>query len=107
MPWPTLAWIGALDGLGPYLALALPFALATVIGGIDNTESAAAAGDEYRARDILLTEALATMAAGFCGGVVQNTPYIGHPAYKAMGARAGYTLATGLGIGGGDALGVI
>ena len=25
-------------------------------------------------------------------GVVQNTPYVGHPAYKAMGARAGYTL---------------
>ena len=45
------------------------------------------------------------MAAGFCGGVVQNTPYIGHPAYKAMGARAGYTLATGLVIGGGAALG--
>ena len=107
LPWPTLAWMGALDNVGPYLALAMPFALATVIGGIDNTESAAAAGDEYRARDILLTEALATMAAGFCGGVVQNTPYIGHPAYKAMGARAGYTLATGLVIGGGAALGVV
>ena len=25
--------------------------------------------------------------------MIQNTPYIGHPAYKAMGARAGYTLA--------------
>ena len=53
--------------LGPYLALALPFALATVIGGIDTTESAIAAGDEYRTRDILLTEALATIAAGVCG----------------------------------------
>jgi AGZA family xanthine/uracil permease-like MFS transporter len=107
LPWPTLGWLDALDALGPYLALSLPFALATVIGGIDNTESAAAAGDEYRTRDVLLTEAMATMAAGFCGGVVQNTPYIGHPAYKAMGARAGYTLATGLVIGVGAALGVI
>jgi adenine/guanine/hypoxanthine permease len=106
-PWPTLAWLGALDQVGPYLALGLPFALATVIGGIDTTESAVAAGDEYRTRDILLTEAAATMAAGLCGGVVQNTPYIGHPAYKAMGARAGYTLATGLVIGLGAALGVI
>jgi adenine/guanine/hypoxanthine permease len=106
-PWPTLAWVEALDRLGPYLGLALPFALATVIGGIDTTESAIAAGDEYRTRDILLTEALATVAAGLCGGVVQNTPYIGHPAYKAMGARAGYTLATGLVIGVGAALGVI
>jgi AGZA family xanthine/uracil permease-like MFS transporter len=106
-PWPTLAWLDALDETLPYLSIAIPFALVTTIGGIDNTESAAAAGDEYRARDILLTEALATVLAGTCGGVIQNTPYIGHPAYKAMGARAGYTLATGLVIGVGAAVGVL
>ncbi len=107
LPWPTLAWLEALPAALPYLAIALPFALLTVIGGIDNTESAAAAGDEYRTRDILLTEALATVAAGLAGGVIQNTPYIGHPAYKAMGARAGYTLATGLVIGVGAAVGAL
>jgi AGZA family xanthine/uracil permease-like MFS transporter len=85
----------------------MPFALATVIGGIDNTESAIAAGDRYRTRDILLTEALATILAGVAGGVIQNTPYVGHPAYKAMGARAGYTLATGLVIGLGAMAGVV
>jgi AGZA family xanthine/uracil permease-like MFS transporter len=99
LPWPTLAWLGALDAALPYMAIALPFALVTVVGGIDNTESAAAAGDTYSTRSILIVEALATVLAGTCGGVIQNTPYIGHPAYKAMGARAGYTLATGLVIG--------
>jgi len=99
LPWPTLAWIQALDDMLPYLPVALPFALATVVGGIANTESAIVAADEYRTRDILLVEAVATMLAGTCGGVIQNTPYIGHPAYKAMGARAGYTLATGVVIG--------
>jgi AGZA family xanthine/uracil permease-like MFS transporter len=107
LPRFTLAWLDAIDGALPYLALAVPFALATVVGGIDNTESAVAAGDEYRTRDILLTEAVATIAAGVFGGVIQNTPYIGHPAYKAMGARAGYTLATGLLIGVGAAIGVV
>jgi len=107
LPLPTLAWLDALDATLPYLPLAVPFALATVVGGIDNTESAIVAGDEYRTRDILLTEAIATIAAGCCGGVIQNTPYIGHPAYKAMGARAGYTLATGLLIGVGAAVGVV
>ena len=107
LPWPTLAWMDALHAALPYLSVALPLALVTIIGGIDNTESAAAAGDEYRARDVLMTEALATIVAGLCGGVVQNTPYIGHPAYKAMGARAGYTLATGLVIGGGAAAGAL
>ncbi len=106
-PWPSLAF---LDGLGlawAYLPVALPFAVATLVGGIDVTESAAAAGDSYRTRDILLTEGAATLLAGLCGGVVQNTPYIGHPAYKAMGGRAGYTLATALCIGLGGMLGFL
>lgn len=47
------------------------------------------------------------MIAGACGGVIQNTPYIGHPAYKAMGARAGYTLATGIVVGVGSAVGAV
>jgi AGZA family xanthine/uracil permease-like MFS transporter len=46
-----------------------------------------------------LTEGLASVAAGLAGGVIQNTPYIGQPAYKAMGGRAAYTLATALFIG--------
>ena len=107
IPWPTLAWATALEPALPYLSIALPFALLTIVGGIDNTESAVAAGDEYRTRDILLVESVATVLAALCGGVIQNTPYIGHPAYKAMGARAGYTLATGLVIGLGASLGVL
>jgi AGZA family xanthine/uracil permease-like MFS transporter len=107
IPWPTLAWLDALPETWRALPVALPFALATIIGGIDNTESAIAAGDRYRTRDILLTEAVATIIAGLCGGVIQNTPYIGHPAYKTMGARAGYTLATGLVIGLGAMTGVV
>jgi AGZA family xanthine/uracil permease-like MFS transporter len=107
IPWPTLTWLDALPETWAVLPVALPLALATVIGGIDNTESAIAAGDRYRTRDILLTEALATILAGLCGGVIQNTPYIGHPAYKAMGARAAYTLATGLLIGLGAIAGIV
>lgn len=42
-----------------------------------------------------------------CGGVIQSTPYIGHPAYKEMGGRAGYTLATALFIGLGGILGYL
>ncbi len=78
------------------LPVALPFALATIVGGIDCTESAAAAGDEYDTSTILLTEGLAALAAGLLGGVIQTTPYIGHPAYKKMGGRAAYTLANAL-----------
>lgn len=88
-----------------YLPVVIPFALATVVGGIDCTESAAAAGDDYHTGSIVAVEAVATLVAGLCGGVIQTTPYIGHPAYKAMGGRAAYTLATALFIGSAGLLG--
>ena len=68
-----------------YLPVVIPFALATVVGGIDCTESAAAAGDEFDTRRVIAVEAVATLVAAICGGVIQTTPFIGHPAYKAMG----------------------
>jgi AGZA family xanthine/uracil permease-like MFS transporter len=90
-----------------YLPLIIPFALLTVVGGVNNTESARVAGDDYDVRSILLAEAAATLLAGVAGGVAQTTPYIGHPAFKEMGARSGYTLLTGLFVGIGGMLGFL
>jgi len=106
--WPELVptcaqnwawWQAVVQEAVQYLPIMLPFALATIVGGIDCTESAAAAGDHYDTRTILLTEGVASVLAGLAGGVIQNTPYIGHPAYKAMGGRAAYTLATAVFVG--------
>ncbi len=88
-----------------YLPVIIPFALATVVGGIDCTESAAAAGDEYDTQQVVAIEGVATILAALCGGVIQTTPYIGHPAYKAMGGRAAYVLATALFVGAAGLLG--
>jgi AGZA family xanthine/uracil permease-like MFS transporter len=107
LPIPTLAFV---DGIVPalkYLPIAIPFGILTVVGGINVTESARVAGDDYNTRDILLTEAVATLIAGICGGVAQSTPYIGQPAYKRMGARTGYTLLTGIFIGFGGIFGYV
>lgn len=107
LPWPTLGFLDGLPDTVPYLPLLLPFGLLMVVGGINVSESARAAGDDYRTRDVLLVEAASTLAAGLCGGVAQTTPYIGQPAYKHMGARTGYTLLTGLFVGIGGMLGVL
>jgi AGZA family xanthine/uracil permease-like MFS transporter len=98
-------WVGAFRESLNYLPIVIPFALATVVGGIDCTESAAVVGDEYDTGQIIAVESLATILAALCGGVIQTTPYIGHPAYKAMGARAAYVLATALFVGSAGVLG--
>ncbi|WP_435016670.1 permease [Tundrisphaera sp. TA3] len=95
LEWFRASWREALG----YLPVAIPLTLATVVGGIDCTESAAAVGDEYPTGPVVAVDGFATLVAGLFGGVIQSTPYIGHPAYKAMGARAGYTLATALFVG--------
>jgi adenine/guanine/hypoxanthine permease len=90
-----------------YLPIAIPFGILTIVGGINNTESARLAGDSYHTRDILLTEAATSLIAAFFGGVAQTTPYIGHPAYKKMGATWWYTVLTGLLIGIGSVVGLL
>src|SRR5207247_3718034 len=102
---PTLDFLKGLVPALKYLPIAIPFGLLTVIGGINVTESARVAGDDFNTREILLTEAISTLVAGVCGGVAHSTRYIVHPAYKHIGSRAGATLLTGLSIGLGGLLG--
>ena len=108
MEWLTVfqfAWFGSMEATVQYLPYIIPFAIATVIGGIDCAESAASVGDDFDTSNVISIEALATIGASLCGGVIQTTPYIGHPAYKAMGGRAAYTLATALFVGGAGLIG--
>lgn len=107
LPLPSLGFLQQWSVALNYLPIAFPFAILTVVGGINVTESARVGGDDYNTRDVLLVEAVATLLAGICGGVAQSTPYIGQPAYKAVGSRAGYTLMTGLFVGIGGMCGVL
>ncbi len=107
LPIPTMDFMKGMKDALIYIPISLPFAILTVIGGINVTESAKVAGDDFNTQHILLTEAFATLVAGFCGGVAQSTPYIGQPAYKKMGAGVGYTLATGILIGLGGVVGYV
>ena len=101
----SFTWFSSMSDTVPYLGFVVPFAIATVIGGIDCAESAKSAGDDYHTGTVIGVEAFATLLAACCGGVIQTTPYIGHPAYKAMGGRAAYTLATALFVGGAGLIG--
>jgi AGZA family xanthine/uracil permease-like MFS transporter len=66
--------------------------LFSVIGSLQNIESAEAAGDSFPTRPSLVANGLGTIAAALFGSCFPTTIYIGHPAWKAMGARVGYSV---------------
>jgi adenine/guanine/hypoxanthine permease len=81
-----------------YLAVIFPMGLFNVIGSLQNLESAEAAGDRFETRSSLLANGLGSLCASFFGSAFPTTIYIGHPGWKAMGARAGYSIINGVAI---------
>lgn len=77
------------------LSVVLPMGLFNVVGSLQNLESAEAAGDRYPTMPSLLANGAATLAAACFGSPFPTTIYIGHPAWKAMGARRGYSILNG------------
>ncbi|HAC62253.1 MAG TPA: permease [Cyanothece sp. UBA12306] len=79
-----------------YFSIILPMGLFNLIGSLQNLESAEAAGDRYPAAPCLAVNGLGTFAAALFGSCFPTTIYIGHPGWKAMGARIGYSWLNGL-----------
>ena len=63
---------------------------------MNNVESASAAGDNYNLRNILLADGIGAIVGSFLGSPFPPAVYIGHPGWKAVGGRIGYSLATGI-----------
>jgi len=92
-PVPTLgaAWNGLSSTL-PYLAIIVPTAVMTFVGTLQCVESAAAAGDSYPYKPVMIADGIGTLLGGLFGSCFPTTVYIGHPGYKEMGARQGYSI---------------
>src|SRR5580765_7161967 len=90
--------IEALRGghLLPYLSVIVAMGLFNVLGSLQNIESAEAAGDPYDTRPSLMINGLGSIAAALFGSAFPTTIYIGHPGWKALGARAGYSVLNGV-----------
>ncbi|GAA0360763.1 hypothetical protein GCM10008932_11750 [Alkalibacterium iburiense] len=84
--------------LSPFLAAAIPLAIYDFLESLDNIESAEVAGDKFPTALSLLVPGLLTIFGSFLGSVYPTIIYIGHPGWKATGARVGYSLATGVGV---------
>jgi AGZA family xanthine/uracil permease-like MFS transporter len=78
------------------LAVIIPVQIYNFIETMNNVESAESVGDKYPVLNCQITDGLGTMLGGLFGSPFPTTVYIGHPAYKRLGARSGYALGVGI-----------
>ncbi len=88
-----------LANLAPLLGTAIPLGVYNFTEAMSNVESAAAAGDNYNLRSVLLADGAGAVIGSAFGSPFPPAVYIGHPGWKDAGGRAGYSLASGLVIG--------
>ena len=79
-----------------YISIIIPMGVFNVIGSLQNIESAEAAGDKYRTFPSLLANGIGSVIASLFGSCFPTTIYIGHPGWKAIGAKGGYSILNGI-----------
>lgn len=96
-PMPVFSHVfGGFEFLGILLVTAIPFGIYDLVEAIDNVESAEVAGDSYPTTRVLTADGVVSLIGCMMGNPFINAVYIGHPGWKAMGGRIGYSAATGL-----------
>jgi AGZA family xanthine/uracil permease-like MFS transporter len=78
------------------LVTAIPFGIYDLVEALDNVESAEVAGDDYPTTRVLTADGVVSLIGCCMGNPFINAVYIGHPGWKAMGGRIGYSAATGV-----------
>jgi AGZA family xanthine/uracil permease-like MFS transporter len=97
VPLPAVSHVFAgFKFLGVILVTAIPFGIYDLVEAIDNVESAAVAGDSFPTTRVLTADGVVSLIGCLMGNPFINAVYIGHPGWKAMGGRVGYSAATGL-----------
>jgi len=79
-----------------YFSVIFPMGIFNVVGSLQNIESAEAAGDRFRTFPSLMANGIGSVVAALFGSVFPTTIYIGHPGWKRLGARSGYSALNGI-----------
>jgi AGZA family xanthine/uracil permease-like MFS transporter len=97
VPLPAVGHVfSGFEYLGVILVTAIPFGIYDLVEAIDNVESAAVAGDSFPTTRVLTADGIVSLIGSMMGNPFINAVYIGHPGWKAMGGRIGYSAATGI-----------
>jgi AGZA family xanthine/uracil permease-like MFS transporter len=82
--------------LSVILVTAIPFGIYDLVEAMDNVESAEAGGDPYPTTRVLTADGIVSLIGCLMGNPYINAVYIGHPGWKGMGGRIGYSAAVGV-----------
>jgi len=97
LPLPAFGHVfGGFEYLGVILVTAIPFGIYDLVEAMDNVESAEAGGDHFPTTRVITADGVVSLIGCLLGNPFINAVYIGHPGWKAIGGRIGYSAATGL-----------
>ncbi len=99
VPLPAINHVfSGFDFIGIILVTAIPFGIYDLVEAMDNVESAAVAGDSFPTTRVLTADGVISLIGCCMGNPFINAVYIGHPGWKSMGGRIGYSAATGVAV---------
>ncbi|MES2661511.1 MAG: regulator [Verrucomicrobiota bacterium] len=99
VPLPAIGHVfGGFEYLGILLVTAIPFGIYDLVEALDNVESAEVAGDSFPTTRVLCADGVISLIGCVMGNPFINAVYIGHPGWKSMGGRIGYSAATGVAV---------
>src|SRR5258706_3829067 len=97
VPIPAVGHVfSGFEFLGVILVTAIPFGIYDLVEAIDNVESASVAGDSFPTTRVLTADGVVSLIGCLMGNPFINAVYIGHPGWKAMGGRIGYSAGAGI-----------
>lgn len=79
-----------------FMSTIFPISLFNLIASLQNLESAEASGDRFPTTSCLVASGIGSIVAAGFGSCFPTAIYMGHPGWKEMGARIGYSWLNGL-----------
>ena len=84
--------VAGFKGLIPFLPVILPLQINNFLSTLQGLEAAKVAGDAYPERRSMIMDGVSTLTGALFGSPFPTSVYFGHPGWKAIDARAGFSV---------------
>ena len=88
--------LAGFKGMVPFLPVILPLQINNFLSTLQGLEAAKVAGDAYPERRSMIMDGVSTLTGALFGSPFPTSVYFGHPGWKAIDARAGFSIVNGI-----------